>query len=435
VKQKLKLKILHSRGLVEPGAIKYLGPDWKLALIYLFFFTTTSGLLRKLELAGDSQNYLPPAPIFSSQTPGVTTNLFFAIFGATQFLIVAQSLVSALSWLILAFSIRKLFPKIKGKIFTILILLYSLSGPILSWNSWALTESLTLSVFVMWIGVTLLVMSAPNANRGAQIVALSLACSFLVILTRPLLFIVIIPVQIYVIISCQAFIKRKFLALFAIPLLILSVSWGTMRLTNLSNSENLRLWYAQNNLVAKPRYADFLLDKGISCPPLIDAIKKGVNFDEIRGELAELCQADVELLSQKENSWIFWVVERPGNALEEFFGYLKHAKLVNYSSQQNPLPSVWNELLTPTSSSALSVTLFFVAGSSCFVNLKRRLRKQKIGMLLVVAGFSLLYLFVSWAGDGMEMDRHLMPILSLFPLFGILMPHLLFVSRSDVVDK
>ena len=99
-----------------------------------------------------------------------------------------------------------------------------------------------------------------------------------------------------------------------------------------------------------------------------------------------------------------------------------------YSDQTSLIPTSWSEILLPTAFPVLGVFfLFLLIGLSlaALIELtsveRRELKALTIGVL-IPALLSGAYLFGAWGADGMEIIRHMYPVLVLIPYFLIVAP-------------
>ena len=400
----------------------------KVAVLYFVYSVIWIGYSRHLETGSDSGRYLPPAPIFSDASPGVLVNILYSPFGDHHNLLLLQMMIASVVWTLFALSIKRLFGGQLGLVLAILVLAYSLVGPVISWQWWALTEGLTMSLFVLWITTFVWLCNAVERTKKTQIIVVQIIIGLLLVLTRPQLFLLIGPIQLFFIVRFRPEKSRKVIIVMMLSLLVATTVWSGMRLAQVANNSRLQLWYAENNLVTKPGYLDFAIDNGVNCRTLLDATVSIVDFSTARPNLPTLCPKDISWLSSKSASWSQWFLDRPISVISEFRSFLLKAEAIKISPQRNPLPSTWNDLFLPSSFPIISSMFFLMLLSSLYyvvrsVKIRIHIRPLLLSLFIFISAIS--YLFVMWASDGIELERHMVPVLTMFPIAGFLFPHLL----------
>ena len=399
----------------------------KVAVLYFVYSVIWIGYSRHLETGSDSGRYLPPAPIFSDASPGVLVNILYSLFGDDHNLLLLQMIVASVVWTLFALSIKRLFGGQLGLVLAILVLAYSLVGPVISWQWWALTEGLTMSLFVLWITTFVWLSNASDSTKKSQIVVVQIIIGLLLVLTRPQLFLLIGPIEFFFAVRFRPKKVRKVQIVMMLTFLAATTVWSGMRLSHVANDSQLQLWYAQNNLLSKPGYLDFAIDNGVNCKTILDVTGSIVDFSTARPSFPALCPEDTSWLSSKSASWPQWFLDRPVPVISEFRAFFLNAEAVNISPQRNPLPSTWNDLFLPTSFPAVSSLFFLMFLSTLYYllrGIKLSIRIRPLLLSLFILSNAIFYLFVMWASDGIELERHMVPVLTMFPIAGFLWPHL-----------
>ena len=139
---------------------------------------------RYLEVAPDSTKYLHPDSLFSIQTPGILTNLVFQVLNESKLIAIFQQMLSCIAWLVLAKAIRVRIRGNIGLVLSFYVLLYSLANQIVSWQWFALSDGLTLTIFIAWIGFPLLMYVSKSIENQNALVCL-LIIGLLLLLARP----------------------------------------------------------------------------------------------------------------------------------------------------------------------------------------------------------------------------------------------------------
>lgn len=399
----------------------------KVAVLYFVYSVIWIGYSRHLETGSDSGRYLPPAPIFSDASPGVLVNILYSLFGDDHNLLLLQMIVASVVWTLFALSIKRLFGGQLGLVLAILVLAYSLVGPVISWQWWALTEGLTMSLFVLWITTFVWLSNASDSTKKSQIVVVQMIIGLLLVLTRPQLFLLIGPMEFFYALRFRPKKVGKVLIVMMLSFLAATTVWSGMRLAHVANDRQLQLWYSQNNLLSKPGYLDFAIDNGVNCKTILDVTGSIADFSTARPSFPALCPDDVSWLSSKSASWPQWFLDRPISVISEFRGFLLNAEAVKISAQRNPLPSTWNDLFLPTSFPVVSSMFFLMFLSTLYyllLGIKLSIRIRPLLLSLFILSNAIFYLFVMWASDGIELERHMVPVLTMFPIAGFLWPHL-----------
>jgi hypothetical protein len=409
----------------------------KIAIIYLVYSIVFVGYARHLETGSDSGRYLPPAPLLSDASPGVLVNILYSPFGDHHNLLLFQMIIASVVWLTFALAIRKMFVDQLGLVLIMFILGYSLVGPVISWQWWALTEGLTVSLFVLWITTFIWLYNAAERVEKTRIVLLQIIVGLLLVLTRPQMFLLIGPIELLFAFRYRPKKEKKVLIVMMFSFLVATSVWSGMRLEHVANNSKFQLWYAQNNLLSKPGYLDFAKDNGVNCKTILDVTGSIVDFSTARPSFPALCPEDTSWLSSKSASWPQWFLDRPVSVISEFRAFLLNAEAVNISPQRNPLPSTWNDLFLSTSFPAVSSMFFLMFLSTLYyllLGIKLRIRIRPLLLSLFILSNAIFYLFVMWASDGIELERHLVPVLTMFPIAGFLWPHL-YVRNITTNEK
>jgi hypothetical protein len=189
--------------------------------------------------------------IFDVQNPGFMTSALFISIGDHQRIIHALILISVTAWSLLAVALlhRLRFTWIRWPL-AVLTLLFSMTTAVWNYNTVLLTESLTVSTFIIWFAAIVWLASSTPTGSLWPLVGL-LAAGGLAIFSRPQLLIIIVPIQVVLLIWVARKNQVAKLAwatgLGFVPI----VAIGLYRMYQLSAVQLYQFQYALNNLVDK----------------------------------------------------------------------------------------------------------------------------------------------------------------------------------------
>ena len=387
---------------------------------------------RFVEVAIDSPRYLPPAPLLGPEQPGILAPLAFHFLGASHSVVNVQTAVAVAAWLLMGFGVLMAVRGRIGLVLSTVVLGYSLTFTNLNWQLWVLTDGLTLSVFVAWIGALLATRGLGSGPVAAPLVTAAAVLVCGISLAGPQLLVVVVPVQLAVLVLQW----RRLGILVRLAVLVLMVAgtgWGIVRIKQTVEYPLYRATHAINNLVTKDGFRRYAEPHLAACPGLSEAASSFEAMAVVRTSLDRTCPPAWAWLSSPESSWMGWVVVQPFSAAREFVRAIRSAVLPIYSAQAGPLPVAWDALFFPRDLTVAGATVVYLTLGLVLIAPGGPVRRpsQKALSFAVLAGTSgTAYVFAAWAIDGMETARHMMPVLSVAPLLGLLAPALLFRPRS-----
>ena len=378
-----------------------------------------------LELAPDSVRSLPPVDVWSPQQPGVLTALMFQLVGGGGSNVkVLLTTTSVVSWLGLSFVTFLNFKgSVTGFLLATSVLGYSLLPFISGWRFLALSEDVSISTTVMWVACMLVIpLCSTRRCLGVALVVAAVA-GLLAVATRPQMALVVLPTQITVLVLAR---RRAHLVPIGLVLAmtVFSAAFAWIRLDQLQHLDVWMAAYAENNLVAKGGFARYATRFLSSCHVLLEATTSFETLDPVRGRIPESCPDAWAWLSGRGSSGAVWILRDPWGAASSFAEHLLRARLVTYRAGAPWVP-FWNTLATVRLTSAAVVcsaasgalmTLLWVKGW--------RFRRDSLAVLTVAGLGSLVYLCITWASDGMEWERHMIPVITLFPIGILILPAL-----------
>lgn len=376
---------------------------------------------RSLEIERDSVRYLESG-VLDPRQPGILPVAMISSLGDAQWLAIVQILLASCAWSLLALGVFELVRGRLGAGLAAAVLLYSLTTQLMSWHWLALADGLAITVCVTWVGSLLLYLASKRTE--ASLWALLIAPTALIALTRPTLLILVAPVQLVALLRVAPPASRIGAAA-RWSALLGAVGWGLLRLLLLNSVRDYRRFYAENNLFDKPGYRAW-------AEPHLDGCADHLATIDRRPSLERCADASEWLTSAAGSVWR-WVLDEPVQATSEFVSFLMATRFRAYGTQLGPLPFDLSELIVPRSSSVVRVCLLFLAvglGLVAAVGNATRPSRTALSIAIAAALGALGYLAVAWVADGMEHERHMMPVTVLAPLMLLLAPTVMTVRRS-----
>lgn len=399
----------------------------------VFLYITVSCVLciqGSLELAPDSVRYLPPVNIWAPQQPGILTQLSFQLVGVDH-IKVLLTIVSTLSWLGLSFvTVLRFKGSATGFLLATAVLCYSLLPFLSGWRFLALSEDLSISTTVAWVAC-IMGMSLSRTQKQRDITFIAAGVSgLLVVATRPQMAIVVVPILITVVILQR---RRAHLMPLVIVLAVALLA-GACAWIRLDQLQHLEVWmaaYAENNLVAKERFARYAAKFLNGCHVLLEATTSFETLDTVRGRIPASCPVAWRWLTGRSSSGAVWILRDPWGAATSFLENLLRARLVTYRAGAPSIP-MWSSLATVrlvsaslacSAASGVLITFLWVRGG--------RLRRDCLVILAVAVLGSLAYMALTWASDGMEWERHMIPVVTLLPIGILVFPPFAIVAPKS----
>ena len=328
------------------------------------------------------------------------------------------------AWALFGFAVLVAVEGWVGLLLALGVLLYSLAFQVLSWQVWALTDGSSLSLFTAWMATLVF---ARRDRAGAAAVSSTAASAIVASLARPQLLVAMLPLQ-AVVVWRQRRAVRPAPRLLAVAGLSIALVWGGYRLWQATSLPEGRARYAINNLVGKPGFREFAAANLSSCPGVLKASASFEAMALVRERLPGDCPAAYSWLASPASSWFAWAAANPTGAARGFVQALRYSILPLYSTQRGPLPGVLERLLLLQGGSVARATAaYLVVGVVLAAMMRRRARPTTPGLAVVaVTGVAAVaYCFLTWGADGMEIPRHMMPVLAVLPPVALVAPALL----------
>lgn len=359
--------------------------------------------------------------IFDVQNPGFTTTALFVMVQDPQTIMFVLVLISVVVWSALALAILE---RLRGTWvrwpLAAMVLVFSMSTPIWSYNTVLLTESLTVSTFVLWLAAIVWTSDSRNGRSWWQLIALAISGG-LAILTRPQLLIIIVPAHIVILLWIARRNREIKPALTSGFLLLPFVAVGLIRIYQLATVQLYQFRYALNNLVDKgSSFRPYALENMPPCEPIQTALNGPAPWNDIHA-------LESTLVSQCPETWMWfnsgsirfqeWFLANPSAAINDYLGSMSRVNLAVMSDGRAMPQWLSDTVLNPTQP-WLWMFGYFVLGVFVAIFVKARLKVSIAGIagvtMIVVAVAT--FLLVMWGSDGYDINRHIYPVL---PLMGI----------------
>lgn len=365
--------------------------------------------------------------VFDVQNPGFTTTALFMLIEDHQRIIYALTFVSVTAWSLLSLTVIQ---RLRGSWvrwpLAVLTLVFSMTTPIWNYNTVLLTESLTVSTFILWLAaIVWLSNSSPERSNG-QLVALLLTGG-LVIFTRPQLLIVIVPVQIILLIWISRRNHVAKMALISGLALAPFIGIGIYRILQLSAVQLYQFRYALNNLVDKgSSFRPYALENMPQCEVIPAALNGPAPWNEVQaleGTLMNACPETWIWFNSDSTSIQTWILKDPLAAVLDFFGSMTRVHL-SVMSEGRAMPE-WlsNVIVNPTEPWLwMLLYLFIGVGAALIARVRPRVSVQSILAVVLVALSGAGFVFIMWASDGYDISRHIFPILPIFAIALMIYP-------------
>jgi hypothetical protein len=390
------------------------------------------------EESGDTWRYFE-LPLSEPINTGFTTSLLFQAIGEQRNITFAMVLLSAIAWFLLAMTVYRAVPKrVIGGALAIATLLISLTTPVWSWNVFLYSESFTVSALVIWLAA--LIWGARIRNFDFTGSVSFAAATVLLCVTRPQLAVVIAPISLVV--GTWGFIRvRNVRAAVGTTLgAVVGGSIAALRLLQLQADPYWSVFYKINNYVDKTMsfraYADEVMP---ACPPLPEAMQGPAPWTDawvIRDNLPSLCPETFLWFRSTDSNVLSWTLAVPADAWANFMALIPSVTFF-IQSQGQAMPEALSNVLVPDIAVwqlsllglILGVLTAWLAGS--------RIRITPLWLLgaVFIAVFGLAHTYAVWAADGLELERHLMPMALLMILSALLLPATLLRAPDDRLSQ
>lgn len=405
-----------------------------LTAVAYFAWQTVAWWRSSPEESGDTWRYFE-LPLSEPINTGLTASLLFQAIGDQRGITFAMVFLSAIAWLMLALAVfRAIQKRVIGGGLAIATLLISLTSPIWSWNVFLYSESFTVSALVFWLAALIWGVRIRSFDVwGASVFATS---TMVVCITRPQLAMFIAPIAL--VMAAWGIIRLRRISASTITALggLLGGSVASLRLLQLQADPYWSVFYKINNYVDKTMsfraYADEVMPP---CQPLPDAMQGPAPWTDawvIRDNLPSLCPETFLWFRSADSNVFSWTLAVPGEAWANFMALIPSVGFF-VQSQGRAMPESLSNILLPDIPVWQLSLLGLLLGALCAWFSGARLRITPLWLLAggIITFFSLVHIYVVWAADGLELERHLMPISLLMMLSALLLPASLIKTSNE----
>lgn len=377
----------------------------------------------------DSNRYFSPTSIFSLENAGIFYSIFVRAVDDFPGITFSQILFSTFSWLLLSFSVLRLFSGWIGMLCATGTLFIALQESVTNWNNLFLSESVAISMAALWLASILLLLK-PSHNRVLLTYQLSIftLTSFLLILNRPQAIILVFPIGIALVIANRKPVGKVSASIVTFSLIAIAIG-ASWRLFMIAKNSPFATSYTQHLLEFRIGFTQYALQKA-GCSPISNVSQNSF------ADIMNYCPNLEKLVAENKLSFMSWTFAQPNEALASFLKWLlSEAEYMNYSSAPTVLNGYLANQVLGVGFPFLTIVGLYVAFAVIVTFLSLIL--QKIGFSLtrfwfVLGFFGLLftYVFVAWGVDGIEMSRHTLPVLIIVPL--VIVGGILYTMKLDM---
>ena len=384
---------------------------------------------------GDTYRYFG-STIFDIQNPGFTPVLLYTTAKNPELVTFMQVLIFVVSWLLLALviAVRSSW-RTPGILFAGLVLLVSMTTPIWSWNMFLASESLAISFAVLWLASLVWFVH----RHTTWSLFLSVIAGSNLIVDRPQLTPLVVVVAALCAIWFFRIHQRITIAALGFIAILPAGAWGVARLMLLSSDAKYRYRYAIDNLIDKtPSFRAHALENIGQCDPITAAINGPAPWDEIwklKENLASVCPDAFLWLQSSKTGFTTWVTQIPASAAQNFFEVAGTWHYFPYSAAR-AMPDGLSSIIMPDWTTWLLTLTYLVIGIAFAFALGWKFRVTLFGaistvLVLLVSAFTA---FAIWGADGIEHERHLIPLTIVLPLAALVLPATLSKNQQQPVQ-
>lgn len=374
--------------------------------------------------------------VFDIQNPGFITSALFISIEDHLTIIYVLTGIAVIVWSLLALALlyRLNFTWVRWPL-AIIILFFSMTTPIWSYNTVLLTESLTVSTLVLWLASIIWVTSSVHSNSLWPLVGLLVAAG-LTIFSRPQLLLVIVPIQIVLLIWIA---RRNQLAGIAwvtglglIPFIVV----GLYRMYQLSTVQLYQFRYALNNLVDKgSSFRPYALENMPSCEAVPAALNGSAPWNDVHAlesTLMNSCPETWIWFNSSKASVQSWVSADPVAAVMDFLGSMTRVQL-SVMSEGRAMPEWLSNAILNPAEPWLWMAIYLILGMSAawIAGVRPRFTAMSVLGVGVSVLSPLAFMFAMWASDGYDISRHIYPALPFIGLALLIFPSVI-PSRSSL---
>lgn len=364
--------------------------------------------------------------VFHVMAIGITTPFLYGVVQDPTVIGLLQVASYGFAWSILALVVvRRLRGSWIGWLLLALLLAISMQNDLWSWNHLLVTESLVFTTAVLWLAA--LIWMAESGDAWRSRLGLFYLSAVLVIFTRPLTVIVIVPISIIVIVWWA---RREHHALSAVitgSLLAPVAVFGLIRLTLVASDAQWHLRYALHNLVEKtPSFRAYALTQMPPCDLVPSALNGPAPWNDamkLEESLLQGCPETFLWFKSDATSLSTWVRAVPREALANWWAVLPSLTLVTWTDA-SALPSPLGRVLLPGDNPWPLTAIAAIVGILLAILARVRVRITWGGILSAVISALCVstFVFIAWASDGIDLGRHVFPVIPLLAVALLVLP-------------
>lgn len=385
---------------------------------------------------GDTYRYFGSV-LFDVLNPGITTTFVYTTLQSPTLVTGFQVGLFTISWLLLAWLVfRALAPHWIGYALPAILLVVSLTPTIWSWNVLLGSESFAISAGVLWLASMVWVARRPEALVGALWWNAGAAAFFMI--TRPQVVLVVAPVQVLWTIWGVQRSGRTWRAAAPLLLVVSASTFAMVRLLSLASDPLYRFRYSIHQIVDKPTSFQAYVLERTDCAPMREALSGGapwIDMSLLSQSMINECPETYLFLRSDQTSLITWSLNKPMEALQQFFDVMQQIVIPIYTPGR-ALPEVADGWLLPQWPVWILIAISLVLGlvAARIVGVRMRWNWSVVGSVALLALVSAGFAYAVWASDGIEHDRHLMPLTILAVVAALIFPAVLGKGSTDSVD-
>jgi hypothetical protein len=376
-------------------------------------------IINNIREAGDTSVYLRMASypirsvLFWGGTRPFTVPLLYKILNSNFTLIaISQLFFSALCWIFLAVQIRKKIHSAWLKeISFIIILLFSLSENIIGWDTVMLSESISVSLMVLFLASWLWILNGWNWQK---IIFLSVVAFFWMFSRETNSWIILTIAGITAAIGIMKKFNRKYFAFTGIFLLFFIANEISFNLGNRWVFPFLNI--LTQRILPQPQYTAFFSDNGMPITPALIRMSglwaSSDNWAFYRDPALEDFRK--WLYKNGESTYIKWLLSRPYETIKEPVVNIK--QLLSFKGKDyftygfSPvLPVFVDSIIYPNDHLNFVVLyLCFIIFIVIYMIFVKKVYISDPIWILLLSIILMIYphAFLIWHGDAMEIGRH-----------------------------
>jgi hypothetical protein len=372
--------------------------------------------------------------IFEPLNGGIATSFLYAIAHNETSISLIQVLVSITAWSLLALAVlSRLRGRWTGWVIAGAVLLFSLQPAIWSSHFALASESLTFATAALWIAS---IVWLADAHRG-QVLPLvgTTGAMALLALTRPQAMLAIVPIQLVILVWWSRREHSRLPGLATGLALLPFVAFAGVRVWQIMNHDRWPFRYALANLVDKTdSFRAYALDRMPACdlvPAALDGPAPWTDALALEGTLLNACPETYLWFQSDATSAVTWTLAIPQEALANFLQVMPNLSLVSWNDQ-TALPQWLFDVILPNGNPWPLFAVSLIAGIVLAMLSGRQVRITALGITgLTISVLSIVgVLFGIWASDGVDLGRHVYPIIPLISVAALVLPATIPSARS-----